>query len=483
MAGGRRALAHTFSSQYSTIIIQFVVVVVISRLLGPEEIGIFSVGAAFVALGQLLRDFGTGQYIVQEKELTTDRIRAAFTVTLGLGWSISAVVFLLSGLVADFYEQPGLRDILNVLAVNFLLLPFGTITVAYLRRQMNFKPAAIARVGAALVSGVVSIALALRGFSYMSLAWGSLAGSIATILIVAMYRPKDLPWLPGLHGVRRVLGFGSKISGVSILAEVSTLTPELVLGKTQGFHEVGLFSRTKGTMNMFGRLVTNALRPVVGSLFAEMSREKQSIREPYLLGLSCLTGLAWAFFANLAVLAPEFVVALYGSKWAPIIPFVQVWCMSSAVYHLTSLMDQVLVSTGNVDRLLRLSVILQPLRIVAFAFTATVGLEAVFLVVLITPWIRLLLLWTDVKKIAGATLTDYVAIVRASGGAALVSALTAAVTSWGLVQAGVTEPLIKFLLCAMAAGLVWLYIIFVTQHSLRNEIMFVVKRLAPKVFR
>ncbi|MDJ0751833.1 MAG: lipopolysaccharide biosynthesis protein [Woeseiaceae bacterium] len=470
MAGARRALAQTLTSQYVTMAIQFAVVIVISRLLAPAEIGIFSVGAAFIALGQLLRDFGTGQYVVQEKELTSERIRAAFTVTLGLGWSISAFVFLLSGYAAAFYEQPGLKEVLMVLAINFLILPFGTITAAYLRRQMNFRPAAVARVGSTLVSAVVSISLAYNGFSYMSLAWGGLAGSVATVLIIAVYRPANLPWLPGVREIRRVLGFGTKMSGINILGEIASLTPELVLGRTQGFHEVGLFSRTKGTVTMFARMVMTGLRPVLGSLFAEISREERHLRKPYVYGTKCLTGLAWAFFANLAVLADVFVPALYGSQWSSIVPLVQIWCVSSIVYHLTSLMDQVLVGTGNVDRLLRVTAIVQPLRIVAFLVAAFFSLEAVLAVVLLSPVLRHALLWGDVKRVAGATLGDYMEISRLSGSSALLSALVAFLVSAALPAAGIGSPLVNLGISTVAAGLAWLALLYATGHELWHEL-------------
>lgn len=127
-----------------------------------------------------------------------------------------------------------------------------------------------------------------------------------------MDRPGGLPWLPGFGEDRCVFAFSSKLIGINIFGECASLTPELVLSKGQGFQEVGLFSRTKDTIDMFAHIVMNSLRPVVSSQFAEKSRGHESLREPFLAGVACLTGLAWAFVASLAVLASVFMLSVDG---------------------------------------------------------------------------------------------------------------------------------------------------------------------------
>ena len=102
MTSPRRAIAFSLTTQYGIILTNLLTTAVVSRLLLPEEVGVFSIAAAFVALGLALRDFGSSEYIVQEKELTRDRIRTAFGVTLGISWMLAAVVALLAPFAGDF---------------------------------------------------------------------------------------------------------------------------------------------------------------------------------------------------------------------------------------------------------------------------------------------------------------------------------------------------------------------------------------------
>ena len=108
MSKTRRAVYLSAVARYSDMIVQFVSVMVIARLLTPEEIGIFSISIAVIALAQTLREFGLGAYVVQERELDRARIRSAFGVALVLAWAIALLIVVASGPVADFYDRDGI---------------------------------------------------------------------------------------------------------------------------------------------------------------------------------------------------------------------------------------------------------------------------------------------------------------------------------------------------------------------------------------
>ena len=94
MASFRVALAYSYLNKYLTLVIHFVTTIILARLLTPADIGIYTVASVFVGLGHLLREFGINNYIVQEKDLTTDRIRAAFTLNLLFGWTVMGRPFV-----------------------------------------------------------------------------------------------------------------------------------------------------------------------------------------------------------------------------------------------------------------------------------------------------------------------------------------------------------------------------------------------------
>ena len=98
-------------------------VTIVSRLLTPAEVGVFSVALALIALVHMLRDFGVTELIIQERNLTDDVVRTVFTVNVALAWVLAAVVFGFSGLIGEFYGDPGVARVARALSLVFVLMP------------------------------------------------------------------------------------------------------------------------------------------------------------------------------------------------------------------------------------------------------------------------------------------------------------------------------------------------------------------------
>ncbi len=221
----RRALALSFLATNAATLISFASAMVIARVLTPAEIGVYSVASALVAVLHQIRSFGIANYLVQEVELTHDRIRTAFGWTLVTSWTLALVVLAASFPAAAFYGDPGVASVMKVLALNFLLAPFGGIAMALLGREMRFGARAVLEISSALALAGTSIALALRGFAYMSLAWGSLAGIVVGIVVANAYRPAGLPWLPSFRDTRRVIRYGAPSMIADIIRTLRVATP------------------------------------------------------------------------------------------------------------------------------------------------------------------------------------------------------------------------------------------------------------------
>lgn len=469
MTSPRRAIAFSLTTQYGVILTNLLTTAVVSRLLLPEEVGVFSIAAAFVALGQALRDFGSSEYIVQEKELTRDRIRAAFGVTLGVSWMLAALVALLAPFAGDFYNETGVGDVALILAISFLLLPFGSVTSAYHRREMNFKPMMYGRLAGAIASSTVTITCAYFGQSYMSMAWGNLAGSITTVAVLTYYRPAGFPKTPGVREIRHVFSFGGRFSLISILEQLGTAIPGLVIGKTLGMGGAGLISRTQTTTQIFSKLVMGAVSPVANAQFAKKSRLNEDLHGLYVTLVKHITVLAWPFFGGMALLAEELTLTLFGPNWLEVAPLVRIVCFGMIVHHLTSLAHRILVVTGHIDRGLRITAIMQPLRILVISLAALINLEAVAFGMAALPAIRFVLLWKDLVAVTAIKPQDYVDILGQSGLIALATVFGAWLTERALIGFDI-HPLMVLLSCTLVGGIFWLVALHVLRHPFQEEV-------------
>ena len=182
MLSARKSVFYLFASRYIVLATQAISIMILARLLTPAEIGVYSVASAIISIGLMLRDFGISTYIVQEKEINDEILRAAFSAMLITATIAAFLIYSSGGYIASFYNEPGIESITNILFLNFLLIPFGSITISYFRRGMRFDLITRIDIISSVVHAITAITCAYLGLSYLSLAWASIAGTIATIV-------------------------------------------------------------------------------------------------------------------------------------------------------------------------------------------------------------------------------------------------------------------------------------------------------------
>jgi O-antigen/teichoic acid export membrane protein len=344
----RKSLLISLSQSYVLLALSFVASLVIARLLTPRELGIFSVAMVLIGIINTLRDFGVVSYLVQEKELTRDRIRAAMTVTYASAWAMAALVWLGADAAATFYGEPGVAQVMNLLAINLALLPFGSTIMAFMRREMMFERIALIRVAIAFTQTSASILLAWQGLSYLSMAWAAVIASIVRIVLVRVMQPSGLPPFPGIKEIRRVLGFSTLSSLANVLREGGRGAPDLVLGKTLGMDSVAFFSRAAGLVETFNRFIVEAIAFVALPHFSARARKGEDVSGDFLQGMTYLTGLCWPFFIFLAVCAQPVVLLLYGDQWHDSVTPLRFLCLGEMLIAPFYLQPQLLIARGRI---------------------------------------------------------------------------------------------------------------------------------------
>jgi O-antigen/teichoic acid export membrane protein len=374
MSTVRTALAYTALDSYVGAALQLVSTVVIARILTPEQTGIFAVAAVFAALASTFRDFGVGEYLIQEKSLDDDCIRAALSVNIAISWLMAALLFFLAPVAAGFYRTQGVADVMRVQSVNFLLIPFGAVTMAWFRRELDFRRIFIVNILGNVALFGVGVSMALAGFSYMSLAWASLAGVVTTVVLSLFMRPRGFPRWPGSKGVGRVLHFGKFASGIYIFGQAGRGAPELIIGRAQGMAAAGLFSRAYGLVEIFNRLVLRAVMPVCLPYFSRAIREQGTALRGFLTSISYLTAIGWTFLFFMAVCAFPVVRILYGVQWLEAVPLARLLCIVAAIELIYYPAKEALLAQGLAKQSNALQMIIQSLRVAGLLAAIPFGL-------------------------------------------------------------------------------------------------------------
>ena len=377
MSSVRRSLLLALADNYLGMALQLGASLIIARLLTPSEIGIFSVAAVFASMASTFRDFGVAEYLIQEKEITKEKIQAALAANITVSWLIAALLLGCSGFVGDFYGQYGVTQVMRVQAFNFLLIPFGAITMAYHRRELNYRPTLVAGLTSNLVGFVVSTVCAWAGMSFLSLAWSSLASAIAGVSVSLLYRPKGFPRWPRLSGIGNVLRFGKHATGIYLFGQIGKYAPDAIIGRVLDMSSVAFFSRGSGLVELFNRSVLRSITPVCLPYFAQAKRDGSPVKHGYMRAIGLITGIGWPFFIFVGIAAFSIIRLLYGSQWTPSVPLAQILCVAAVFQLPYYLATEVMIAEGRVDQSNKLQFLVQAVRLASLAMALPFGLEGV----------------------------------------------------------------------------------------------------------
>ena len=249
---------------------------------------------------------------------------------IATSWTIALVMFLVSGWVAEFFAQPGIRQVMRVLALGFIFIPFGAITNSLLTRDYRAKEQAYAYVAGTSAYAITAITLAYHDFGYMSMAWANLANILATALAFVPFRPKVAPWLPRLRGWKKVVNFGAGAVLGNGLNTVNSAIPDLLLGKLSGPYDVGIMSRSISTPNMLNQLLGPTVNYAVLPYLSKTHHAGEDLSTPLSRAVAYITVVMWPALAATYIYAAPIIQFLYGEQWLECVPIVQQICLMFA---------------------------------------------------------------------------------------------------------------------------------------------------------
>lgn len=478
----RKSLGYSLLSSNAVTGLQFIGSLIIARQLTPEQIGIFSVAAVVVALAQILRDLGVSGYIIQVEKLTTEILRAAFGLALLSAGGLALALSLASGSIATFYAEPRLQDVMFILALNFALTPFGSVTMACIRREMGFRAIAVVDVLSALISLGVTISLAYLGHGAMSLAWGAIAGTLVSVIGAQVLRPDYMPFWPSLRGVSGILKFGSITTSSSIVGYLNMSATDLILGKLTGMSAVAYFNRAASLNRFFGGMITKALGPVLLPVMSQIKRDGGSIREAFLNGTALATAIIWPLYAAIAVLAEPLILVMFGNQWhssVELVPYIALTALLSATYTMSGAS---FVALGRPSLSLIAESINLPIKVITIILMAPMGVLAV---AKSWPWIALagaVVQQILMKRALGIGPWQLIASLNKSIAVTVLSVSGTIVGYQILIKAFPSSHLVFHLLAGASGTLVaWIGAIYLFAHPIKSEIQRILKTVKSKV--
>jgi PST family polysaccharide transporter len=356
----------TLASQGARVFIQIASTGVLARLLTPNDYGVIAMVLSVTTLAEYLRDLGLSTASIQKQNLTHALQTNLFWINVATGLALTAALAATSPLIAGFYHQPQVLWVTVAMSASFLINSLAAQSGALLARNLWFGRQAVATISGALTTLAVSIALALKGFTYWSLVWGQLAGTAITAGSLFFLSP----FRPGLPrrgtGVRDLLKFGAHITAFDFVNYFHRNLDTILIGRFCGAGLLGLYNRAYGLL-MFP--MNNLWTPINTVAFPAMSRlqdQPTAYRNYYQRVTGLLALLSMPCTAFLFVASGPVVRLVLGAQWAGVTPIFSVLATVAFVQPVISLWGMVLLSQGMGRRYLHIGILTAAFSAVGF---------------------------------------------------------------------------------------------------------------------
>lgn len=352
-----RGIAWTGGVKWLTQLVSWGATLIIARLLTPQDYGLVGMAMVYLGLAQIVSEGGLSGAIIQRRELNEDQIARLGGLSVCLGAALCLISNAVAGLIADFFGQPGVRNVLVVLSLTFLTRSLLVVPRSLLARDLEFRKVAWIDGIEALTLTVGVLALALFGLGAWALVIGTVAAGGVVAALALHWRPHRIavPW--PFDQIAGAAMFGWHLVLAQIAWYVYSNADFAVVGRELGRSALGAYAFAWTIASIPVERVSGLVGRVTPAFFAAMQHDRAELRR-YLQRLTeGLAVLTLPVCLGLALVADDFVLVVLGETWRPAIAPLRLLAVYAALRSVVSLVPQILVATGHVKRSMHFSVV------------------------------------------------------------------------------------------------------------------------------
>lgn len=364
------ALAWATGGTAARMVMQIVAQIILARLLGPEQYGIFAIGAIVVGFSSFLSDVGLAYGLIQKDKVDADDIRFVVCWQWILGAVVAIAVWFASGWIAASFGEARAQSVIGWLAAVCLLNALAAPALNLLKRELDFKRIQLAGAVSYFIGFfVVGIPLAVNGMQVGALvaAWLTQATLFLLFLFGAVRHPlRPLFWYPQAAAQWR---YAASVLSTNLLNWLVVNTDRAIVARAFGTHDVGLYATAFNFVYAPGAALAGILQPVLFSAASRVASNTEGLGNAYRSALAMVFVTVVPAFATIALLSTPLVSLLFGPKWMSAAPLCVPLALAMPMLVLISISTPVLWTRDHITRELRL-------QLPAVALVVVAGLAA-----------------------------------------------------------------------------------------------------------
>ena len=337
--------------------VAFIVSIILARLLDPAVYGTIAIVTIFTTILGVFVDSGLGTALIQKKDADDLDFSTVFYANIVFCIVLYMLIFFCAPLIATFYEIPELTPIVRVLSLTLLISGVKNIQVSYVSKKLMFKKFFWSTIFSTIISAVVGVYLAIKGFGVWALVAQNLTnGLVGTIVLwfTVGWRPK---WMFSFKRFKALFSYGWKLLTSSLIHTIYKDLRQLLIGKFYTPTEVAYFNKGSQIPGLFVNNINSSIDSVLLPVMSEKQDSKETVKNMTRLSISVSSYILWPMMLGLMAVGQPLIKILLTDKWLPSFPYLAVFCISCAIMPMQTANLNAIKALGRSDLYLKMEII------------------------------------------------------------------------------------------------------------------------------
>lgn len=378
------ALLWKFLERGGSQFVQFIVQIVLARMLLPENYGLIAIVTIFVSLANVCIQSGFATSLIQKKKVDNVDFSTVFCMNMITSLLFYIVLYFSAPFIADFYGNDLLIALIRIISLTIFFGAYNSIQNSYVSRTLQFKKTFTSSLIAMIISGTLGVAMALMGYGIWALVGQQLSyHSINTIILVLI-----LKWKPSFYfssvRAKELFSFGWKILVANLIDTLYKNLSGLIIGRIYTPITLSYFNRGKQFPDMIVTNINGSIQSVILPVLSSNQENKKKIKQITRRAIVSSTFLVFPMMVGLAVISRPLILLVLTEKWIDCVPFLQIYCFIYALWPIHTANIQAINAIGRSDLYLRIEIIKKLIGLIILAVSVIWGVYAIAIGVLIS---------------------------------------------------------------------------------------------------
>ena len=352
----------------------FIATIILARILGPREFGIIGMITLFVTIGNVIVDSGMSTSLLRTNKITETDYSTVFIINIVTSLIVYCLLFFTAPLIASFYKQLILIDVIRIYGLGILINSFRSIHNVKMTKDLQFKILTILNLPGNIISLIVAIYLGHLGFGVWSLVYLFIVNQIISTFIFWL----AIKWRPSLEfdysKFKYHFKFGYKLLLSAQLNVIFENIYNVLIGKFYNIKVLGFYERAYAfnsyPVSILSSIITKVSLPSLTLIKDDSDRLQNAYKNILQIAFYIsATGLCFG-----ALLAHQFVSIVLGDNWLQVVPIFQILALSFIFYPIHSLNINILSVFGRSDLFLQLEIIKKITFLIIILFSFNFGI-------------------------------------------------------------------------------------------------------------